>query len=432
MRIKILILILFSFTPYNFSVLAQKETVIGPGWSKTSVNAVIFRKNSVVTYKNHQFAAYYDSSGYMVLAKRKLNSYKWTIQQTPYKGNVKDAHNSISIMTDGKGYLHVAWDHHNSPLNYVKSLKPLSLKLSDRFNMTGKDELIVSYPEFYRMPDGDLLFFYRLGGSGNGNMIINRYNHKTGNWNRLHDVLIDGENTRNAYWQATTDRNGTIHISWVWRESPDVASNHDLCYAKSDDGGETWKKSDGTIYTLPITAATAEYACKIPQNSELINQTSMTADSKGQPYIAGYWRQEGSQVPQYFMVYKNGDNWKISQVSKRTEAFTLSGIGTKKIPISRPQIVVNEKNGISPIVLFRDAERDKLVSVAICDNLEKNRWHYKDLTNYPVDDWEPTFDTELWRTKKILHVFVQKVGQGDEEKEESLEAQPVHILEWKP
>lgn len=29
--------------------------------------------------------------------------------------------------------------------------------------MTGKDEDDVTYPEFYRMPDGDLLFVYRSG-----------------------------------------------------------------------------------------------------------------------------------------------------------------------------------------------------------------------------------------------------------------------------
>ena len=31
--------------------------------------------------------------------------------------------------------------------------------------------------------------------------------------------LVSGEGKRNAYWQAVTDKKGTIHISWVWRES---------------------------------------------------------------------------------------------------------------------------------------------------------------------------------------------------------------------
>ena len=44
-----------------------------------------------------------------------------------------------------------------------------------------------------------------------------------------------------------------------------VETNHDLCYARSLDGGKTWQRSDGTAYQLPITAATAEIAWKIPQ-----------------------------------------------------------------------------------------------------------------------------------------------------------------------
>jgi hypothetical protein len=76
---------------------------------------------------------------------------------------------------------------------------------------------------------------------------------KARKWTRLQNNLIDGENTRNAYPQITVDARGTIHISWVWRESPDVATNHDLCYAKSTDGGRTWEKSSGEKYQLPIT-----------------------------------------------------------------------------------------------------------------------------------------------------------------------------------
>ncbi|CAN5754751.1 hypothetical protein BH24BAC1_BH24BAC1_09980 [soil metagenome] len=123
--------------------------------------------------------------------------------------------------------------------------------------------------------------------------MINRYDRQEKRWQRGHDILIDGEGQRNAYWQATLDGRGVIHVSWVWRESPDVASNHDLGYARSADGGRTWQMSAGETYALPITAANAEYAHRIPEKSELINQTSMTADAEGRPYIATYWRPVG-------------------------------------------------------------------------------------------------------------------------------------------
>ena len=34
----------------------------------------------------------------------------------------------------------------------------------------------------------------------------------------------------------------------------------------------TWYKANGKKYDLPIRLGNAEYACRIPQNSELINQ----------------------------------------------------------------------------------------------------------------------------------------------------------------
>lgn len=150
-----------------------KIVSIGTGWARNSVNAVILRHNSVVSHQDNQYVAYYDADGFVVLAKRKVGSEKWESKKTQYKGNVKDAHNSISIM--------------------------------------------VTYPEFYRLPDGNLLFLYRDGASGRGNLMMNHYDLTTKKWTQRQDAFINGEGRRNAYWQMCTDTKGTIHISWVWR-----------------------------------------------------------------------------------------------------------------------------------------------------------------------------------------------------------------------
>jgi hypothetical protein len=99
----------------------------------------------------------------------------------------------------------------------------------------------------------------------------------------------------------------------------------------------------------------------------LINQTSMTTDSKGNPVIATYWRKENSDIPQYHLVFYNGREWDAVQVSSRKTPFSLSGGGTKRIPISRPQIMLREKRGLEQaFLIFRDAERD-----------EKDQWLYQ-------------------------------------------------------
>ncbi len=413
-------------------VQAQDLIPVAKGWANNSVNTVVFRKNSLVTGGKYQFIAFYDADGFVTLGKRKLGKALWTLKKTPFKGNVSDAHNSISIMVDGKGFLHISWDHHGNALNYARSSQPYSLEMAEREPMTGKNEGNVTYPEFFRMPDGHLLFMYRDGSSGRGNLVLNTYDLKNRSWTQLQHNLIDGENKRNAYWQAYVDNQGVIHLSWVWRETWMVETNHDMCYAKSEDGGKTWKTSAGKPYALPINAASAEYACLIPQNSELINQTTMTADNDGNPYIATYYREKDSAIPQYHIVYHDGKSWKVSNLNFRKTAFSLKGGGTKRIPISRPQLV-SERRGeeIALKLFFRDEECGSKVSMASCSDLENGKWEISDLTDFSVGSWEPSFDTELWRTKKHLHLFVEYTEQADGEGKSNIEPQMVYVLEVK-
>lgn len=418
-----LISILFGIiAPVN----AQQLVKVGEGYSSTSVNTAVFRRNSIVTQGDIQYIAYYDADAYLVVGKRRLNSSTWRLQRSPYKGNVKDAHNIISIMADGDGYLHVAFDHHGNKLNYCRSIAPDTLVLGDKEPMTGNKENDVTYPEFYRLSGGNLLFVYRSGASGRGNLVMNRYDLKSRTWERVQDVLIDGENARNAYWQLCTDTAGTIHLSWVWRESWLVETNHDLCYARSYDEGKTWYTTDGKKYELPIRLDNAEYACRIPQNSELINQTSMSADTAGNPYIATYWRSKDSDIPQYRIVWHDGRQWQERQVMERKTPFSLRGGGTKKIPVARPCIVAD---GNSIYYIFRDEERGNKVSMAYTPNLLKGKWKVKELTDFAVNAWEPTYDTERWKNRKQLHLYVQNSSQGDGEKTIETAPQPVYVLE---
>ncbi|WP_069657953.1 BNR repeat-containing protein [Arcticibacter eurypsychrophilus] len=425
-----LVSLFLSTTLYAQSISKVKVVSVADGWANNSVNAVIFRKNSLVTHKLTQYIAFYDKDRYVVLGKRKLGTKKWKLKQTRYQGNTSDAHNTISIIVDGEGYLHIAWDHHDNALRYCRSISPGSLELTEKLPMAGSLEEKVAYPEFYTMKDGNLLFFYRNGQSGKGNLVINRYDTASKKWSQLHSDLIDGEGKRNAYWQANIDQQGTIHISWVWRESPDVASNHDMCYARSKDGGKTWEKSTSEKYILPITAVSAEYASKIPQNSELINQTSMTADSKGNPFIATYYRIVGSAIPQYHIIYHDGTLWKDLNLGFRQIPFSLKGGGTKRIPISRPQVfALNKGKRTTLALLFRDEERGSKVSIAICKDLQQPEWRIKDLSLLPVDSWEPSYDTELWKKQHKLHIFVQRVEQVDGEGKADVPPSAVQVLE---
>lgn len=409
------------------------DTLYPAAWSANSVNAVIFRKNSLTSNAQFQFVSFYDTAGHVIVGRRTLGSGEWQWKRLEYKGRVGDAHNCISIQLDGHGYLHLAWDHHNNPLNYIRSVSPGALDFEPMQAMTGKNETKVTYPEFYRLPDGNILFLYRDGSSGNGNLVLNQYDCDARTWFRLHDVLIDGEGERNAYWQAAVDKQGGLHLSWTWRETPDVASNHDLCYAVSRDGGRHWEKSNGQVYRLPITAATAEYVRRIPQRSELINQTSMTCDMAGRPYIASYWKEPGERIPQYHMLFMRGKKWISSTGAFRESGFSLQGLGTRSIPISRPQILTwgggrQTRAGF----LFRDQERDNRPSLAYSYGPKFREWTISDLDEGELDHWEPTIDPDLWGSFQVLNLFLQKVQQRDSEGIGIHPGSPVRLLEWIP
>lgn len=403
---------------------------VGLGWARTSVNAVVFRGSSVTSFGNVQYTAYYDADARVVLAKRQLGSTQWATVRTRYSGTVRDAHNAISLGVDGNGVLHMAWDEHGGPLRYVHAVAPGSLELTDPLPMTGDAESRVTYPQFYRLAGGDLLFLYRDGVSGGGDVMLNRYDLGSGEWRTLSHPLIAGEGQRNAYMNTlAVDEKGGWHLSWVWRETPDVASNHDVLYAYSPDEGRSWRRSDSTAYALPITAATAEIAWSVPQGSELINQTSMTVDGSARPLIATYWRAPETEVPQFRVVWHDGAEWRANEVGYRTQPFRLSGGGTRRIPISRPQILAA---GDTVYVVFRDEERGPGVSVAISTDPERSDWTVRELYADSVGMWEPSYDIPLWRRDYTLHLFLQKVGQGDAETQEEVPPQMVSILEWTP
>ncbi|MEH6704768.1 MAG: BNR repeat-containing protein [Galbibacter orientalis] len=420
-----LIVLLLGFTFIGCNSLKVEESVVGLGWSNNSVNTVVFRNSAVVSTNEYQFTAYYNPEGYLILAKRRLNSNTWKIKKTAYKGNVKDAHNTISIAMDADGFLHVSWDQHNTKLRYARSKFPLELELTEELSMTGLQEDKVTYPEFHNLPNGKLLFCYRSGESGRGNMVINSYDVQTNKWTQLQNNLLDGEEKRSAYWQTAIDSLGNIHLSWVWRETWDVSSNHDMCYAISRDGGITWEQSNGKKYELPITQETAEIAWEIPQKSSLINQTSMVVDKEGVPYIATYWNNDKS--PQYKVVYLKDKQWKLLNTDFRKSSFYLGGGGTKRIPISRPKIIIDSER---IHLLFRDEERGNKILLA--STLKNSiQWNLKEISKESVGQWEPNYDVDLWEKEKVLHIFSQKVTQLDGEGVSKTEPQPIKIIQIK-
>ena len=387
---------------------------IGPAYSGSSVNVVANRRHALFTHARTQFAAYYDTDDYLVLARRALGSDEWVTRRSDFKGNVKDAHNSISIAVDRTGILHVAWDHHDSPLNYARGVRPLELELARVSSMTGVAEERVTYPEFHLLANGDLLFLYRDGQSGRGRLVLNRYFVKERAWKAVQSNLIDGEGARSPYWSLAVDRIGGVHLAWTWRETPDVATNHDLAYAHSTDGGVTWRTTEGASLKVPLTVASDSYAARIPTQRNLMNPPWITADWRGRPHIVTYWSDAPDSPPQFRVVYRLKGNWHTETITQRAQGFELAGTGTRHPPISRGVFAVEgKKDEPAAHLIYRDDAVGNGALLVSTERLGSGQWHTRELTRGSLGAWEPTIDPVQWQRFQELHLLIQPVQQRD-------------------
>lgn len=404
----------------------------------TSINVVAGSRQTLYTHGVQQYAAYYRADGSLVLAKRELGADTWEYFPTRFRTNLHDAHNTISLVVDGEGYLHLAWGHHNSTLNYARASAPHSMMMQQRKTMNEDLEQNVSYPQFYALPNGDLLFAYRDGGSGRGNLVLKYYDVKTRTWATRQRNLIDGENERSAYWDLFLDANAVLHLAWNWRETPDVASNHDLYYARSRDLGLTWEgssgdKSSNKKYSLPFTLKNGERIAVIPEQHNLMNPPVVAADRSSKPYVVSYWSPEKNKAPQFQVLYKKDKHWLNLGGPVASEYFSLSGGGTKNPLLSRAALFVESDWSASwPHLVYRDRAQDGKILVASF-NHEKKSWAQKILHANDVGAWEPSADPAQWQRMKQIHMLVQQVEQQDGNDQSSVQkSSAIHMLIWSP
>lgn len=86
------------------------------------VNVNSFQLSGVLTYENWQFAGWYTSSRFAILARRQLPSGSWTTLQLPHQLTTNDSHNVIALgVSPADGKIHVALDCHSTEVYYTSS-----------------------------------------------------------------------------------------------------------------------------------------------------------------------------------------------------------------------------------------------------------------------------------------------------------------------
>ena len=440
----------------------------------SAINAVSFICSSLVTVSNRQLFAYYGRhqtnpsyafNNTIWLARRTVGSNLWEVFRTTFTANnINDGHDVVSFGIDGDGYLHMSWGMHGDAFHYAKSTNPVTGSLPIGFgpdtSMTGKENT-VTYPQWLKLPDGDLLYLFREGSSGSGDTYLNRYDHVTQTWTNVHHSgstqlpFIKGTGwtpNYNAYGNMPClDAAGNLFLIWTWRYNEDspagesgYQTNHDFDYAWSPDGGLTWFRPDGTPYSLPIsqsgengdTNTIAEKILSIPEGYSLINQAGMCLDNEGKPVLAAWWA-PGTVTNNYrrqYMVALPDTNgvWQTRQVSNRTNDLTTTKYSETYVrDLGRPVVVCDQQDRI--IVLYRDNFGSNGLTIAhsLPGAVDPDRlaWTTFDLTTANLGNYEPVIDLARWQMDNVLDIVYQP-SSGLGYTPPANNASQIGVLEW--
>lgn len=358
--------------------IARKLDVL-PVWSGHPVGFAL------LTHDQKQYVAFYDADRWMTVGERLLSEDHWRFTRLSDGGMRPgatsartgwDSHNYIVLAVDAAGHLHLSGNMHGSALLYFRTERPgdaTSLQRVDQ--MVGDAENRTTYPRFITGPAGELIFAYRNGTSGDGADLYNVYDVETRRWSRLVDApLTDGEGKANAYCAGpTVGPDGYYHMAWVWRDTPDCRTNHDLSYARSRDLRH-WEDSFGKPIALPITMQTGEVVDPVPAGGGIINgNTRIGFDSQGR-VILTYHKFDEAGNTQLYAARRETSGWRIVQVSDWNYRWDFVGNGSIVFEI-----------GIGPVRI----EDGRLTVTWRHSQYGNGGWVLDEKTLRPIGDYQP-------------------------------------------
>ncbi len=368
MKIRFQLLITFLLLFVNFSCVGKSGKVgnsllkikridnIVPAWAGHPAGF------DIVVVNNKQFIAFYDPYRQLTLGVRTISSTNWLFVKLNEFVHPTDSHNYINMAIDRDGCIHLSANMHVGHLNYWRTTNSYDISSCVRLNkMTGVQEERCTYPIFFKDSSGNLLFKYRHGQSGSGNEIINIYNEKTRTWSRFNKKsvntniknkeskrdlpLLDGGGAMNAYQAGPVKgSDGYYHLAWVWRDTPDCRSNHDVQYARSTDM-KHWEDSYGTAFKLPLTITNSETVDSVKIYGGMLNSLKIGFDSQKR-CILKYFKFDKDGNTQIYAARREATGWKIYQITDWTNRWDFHGGGSIDSMIGNGGINYNPRYGL--------------------------------------------------------------------------------------
>lgn len=421
----------------NDSILELEALNFARGEFGTCINGQTFQIEAVVSFKGWQYATCFDGSKRLCVARRRLPAEPWqSIAFDDYKINHTDVHNVPVIgICAADGTIHLAFDHHCSPLHYRVSRAGAATS-PDKTQWTAAlfgpttAELVrgvklsrVTYPAFVGTPAGRLLFFCRIGSSGDGSNHRAFYDPDKGGWTVLGEFISSagdyrGSTTRNAYHNGfdygPQDR---LHTTWVWREGMDnrqwgLLNCHDLQYAYSDDGGRCWRNNAGEVIGTtgqkPMRLSSPKLTVReVPWRWGIMNQVTQTVDNRGRVHVV-LWQ----NPPDAPAAAKDKSDWRYFHYWRDEQGRWRQ----QRLPVfgRKPSVVADKHDNLVLIYIkpenleYHGTDPGGPLHIAVATAAQKwTDWQelYQSKKSFVG---EPRLDKSRWQHEAVLSIYAQE------------------------
>lgn len=234
-----------------------------------------------------------------------------------------NAHRNPTLLIDEDGYLFVFYGYHGGaqPIHVLRSRYPYDMtswvRMADLTDGNG------SYANPWQLRPGEILVPHRQP-SG---WCFKKSRDQAVTWSDTVELASFStyEGTSTVYGLTTAETGPfpcSVHFAWsrLGGGSEDAirtkhlwARRYNLYYARSDDGGDTWRRSTGAPYELPITEDAAEKLYDSGEHGTWIKDLVVVPD--GGPLILFVDGDADTYRSTWKVARRTGEGWEITDLA---------------------------------------------------------------------------------------------------------------------
>ncbi len=244
-----------------------------------------------------------------------------------------DAHRNPTLLIEQGGHLVVFYGAHCHPTQVLRSVRPYDISSCEQ--VSDLPDKLTSYPQPWELLPGEIFVSYREKREWSDSEWRGAVSRDGGrSWEPARDLVTLAEC---SVYGITIAETGAFprRVHFVWsrlnggtpeeRETKHAwALRHHIYYAYSEDGGTTWRRSDGAAYELPITLETQEEIYNCGTHGVWLKDIQL--DAQGRPYVLFI----DSEVETFEGLWKVGwledGAWHFSTVAASDHMYDDGGI----------------------------------------------------------------------------------------------------------